>query len=110
MMGLAQYTTDVPVVKGTSGVLVLRQEDVQTPEERTCIRCGKCIEACPMGLLPNFIGDYAAHERFDSAERYNVLDCMECGICAYVCPAKRPLVQLVKHAKAQLALQKKAQK
>jgi electron transport complex protein RnfC len=107
MMGLAQYTTDVPVVKGTSGVLVLRQEDVQTPEERTCIRCGKCIEACPMWLLPNKIADFAANNRFDEAQRCGLLDCMECGICTYVCPAKRPLVQLIKYAKAELALARK---
>lgn len=102
MMGLAQYTTDVPVVKGTSGILVLRQEDVQTPEERACIRCGKCVEACPMGLLPNDIADFAANDRFGEAQRYGVLDCMECGICAYICPAKRPLVQLIKYVKAEL--------
>jgi electron transport complex protein RnfC len=103
LMGFSQYTTQVPVIKGTTGILVLPEEETQEAEERACVRCNRCVDVCPMDILPNLIAQYARKDKFDWAERYGVLDCMECGVCAYVCPAKIPLVQLIKYAKAQLA-------
>ncbi len=107
MMGLAQYSLDVPVTKGTSGVLVLSEEDSPYIEEEPCIRCGRCLNACPMHLMPCNIADAAAAEDWDDADRYGVLDCVECGSCTYVCPASRPIVQYAKLAKGVLMARRK---
>ena len=105
MMGLAQYTLDVPVVKGTSGILVLRGEEIE--KEGPCIKCGRCVDICPMYLMPNRIGDYAEIDNFEICKEYGLMDCMECGACAYVCASRRPLIHLIKYAKSRLAAVKK---
>lgn len=107
MMGMAQYTLDVPVVKGMSGLLFLPQSEVESYTPEACIRCGRCVTVCPMGLLPNMLGIYAELDRFGDAEKINVMDCMECGSCAYVCPSKRPLVHLIRYAKADIMAKRK---
>jgi electron transport complex protein RnfC len=107
MMGLAQYSLDVPVVKGTSGILVLTG-GVRAGRETTCIKCGRCVAVCPVYLMPNRISDYAEIDKFDQANEYGVRDCIECGACAYVCDVKRPIVHLVKYAKLNLAKKKQA--
>ncbi len=106
MMGIAQYSLEVPVVKGTSGILVFRRgrQEKETP----CIKCGRCVEVCPMYLMPIRIADYAEMDNFASASEYGVKDCIECGACAFVCDTKRPLVHLVKYAKWNLARKKQA--
>ncbi len=98
MTGIAQFSLDAPVVKGTSGILVL-DESFKSPGEVSCIRCSRCIEACPAGLMPCMIGLGAQNNRFDIANSYSPLDCIECGSCDYVCPSKIPLLQLIKLAK-----------
>ncbi len=107
MMGMAQPTDEVPVTKGTSGILVLTERFVQEYPIDACIKCGKCMDACPMNLLPNFIG--AASEKNDMglAEKYGAMDCFECGCCTYTCPARRPLVQWIRIAKGAIAESKK---
>lgn len=105
MMGLAQYTPEVPVVKGTSGVLVLRH-DARQARQTACVRCGRCVEICPMGLVPHRIADYADRDRFDLAAEYGVRDCIECGSCVYVCGSRRPLLHLIKYAKLNLSRKK----
>jgi len=102
MTGVAQYTLDVPVIKGTSGIIVL-DNSFKIDKEMDCIRCGRCIEACPMGLMPCMLGLTAKKGRFDMAISYSPLDCIECGACSYVCPAKIPLTQYIKLAKMKLA-------
>jgi electron transport complex protein RnfC len=104
MMGIAQYSLEVPVVKGTSGILVFRRgrQEKETP----CIKCGRCVEVCPMGLMPVRIADYAERDNFTMCVEYGVKDCIECGACAYVCDTKRPLVHWVKYAKWNLARKK----
>jgi electron transport complex protein RnfC len=104
MMGIAQYSLEVPVVKGTSGILVFRQGRLE--KESACIKCGRCIEACPMMLMPVRIADYAEKDNFAMCEEYGVKDCIECGACAYVCDTKRPIVHWVKYAKWNLARKK----
>jgi len=101
MMGLAQYTTTVPVVKGTTGVLVLGRESFffREPSHFVCIRCGRCVRRCPMNLMPYLMGQYADFGMWRELEELNVEDCFECGCCAYVCPTKNPLVQLMKVGK-----------
>ena len=103
MMGIAQFTLDVPVIKGTSGILVLNREEARERQPEVCIRCGRCVDACPMGLLPTTLYQYVKHKRFDDAQEYGVLDCIECGSCAYVCPAKLPLVHAMKWGKLEVS-------
>ncbi|WP_176230887.1 electron transport complex subunit RsxC [Candidatus Hakubella thermalkaliphila] len=98
MMGIAQYK-DVPVVKGTSCVLVLNEQRVKIAEEKACIRCGKCIEACPMGLMPTVLAALVRKKSFDTALEYSIMSCDDCGCCAYVCPSNIPLVQLLRYGK-----------
>ncbi len=108
MMGLAQYTLEVPVVKGTSGILALSRKETaySVPGEPVCIRCGRCVDACPMGLIPTYLAAYAYNEKWDSLQRLNIGDCFECGCCTYACPTKNPLVQLIKTGKVELARRK----
>ena len=103
MMGFAQWTLDVPVVKGTSGILVLREDEyVSSDEYSACIRCGSCIDVCPLGLNPSILSIYAENGFFEDAKQNNLFDCFECGSCAFVCPAKRPMVQFIRLAKSQV--------
>jgi len=99
MMGIAQYTLDVPVIKGTSGILILTEQEAQQPEPEVCIRCARCVDVCPMNLLPLYISRYSLANMFDKAEEYNAMDCIECGCCSFECPAKRPLVESIRLAK-----------
>jgi electron transport complex protein RnfC len=107
MMGVAQYTLDMPVTKGMSGLLFMPASEVERFTSEACVRCGKCVAACPMGLLPNMLGIYAELDRFEDAEKISVMDCIECGSCAYVCPSKRPLVHLIRYAKADVMAKRK---
>jgi electron transport complex protein RnfC len=97
MMGFAQYTAELPVIKGTSGVVVLKNAPVYV--ERSCIRCGRCVDNCPMGLNPSRLSILADAGAFDQMEEWNALDCIECGCCAFGCPARRRIVQHVKTGK-----------
>ena len=99
MMGFAQYDTMIPSNKGTSGVLVLNAADAFAEEPSSCIRCAKCTQACPMHLMPLYISGFAEKNDAERCEEYNALDCIECGSCAFVCPARRPLVSTIRLAK-----------
>jgi len=102
MMGVAQYSLDAPVIKGTSGIIAFTQDDVADETYYPCIRCGRCVTVCPMRLSPSKLGILAENSRFVEAKQANLMDCMECGSCVYVCPANRPMVQWVKFAKNEL--------
>ena len=106
MMGLAQSNVDAPVIKGTSGLLVLSEKQSRSRQERTCISCAHCVDACPMGLVPKVLGQYVKHDMFDEAEAHHVLDCIECGSCSFVCPSNINLVHLIKYGKLK-AIQKR---
>ncbi len=99
MMGLALHSLDTPVIKGTSGILMLRDDQVSAVKTTACLNCGKCVEICPMNLMPNIIAGFAKYERWDDAKDAFALDCIECGCCSYICPAKITLVQNIKYAK-----------
>jgi len=99
MMGIAQYIDTAPIIKGTSGILLLSEKQVNIKEPDPCIRCGRCIEACPVNLIPIDIARAAEYGKFDIANNANASDCIECGCCSYVCPANIELVHLIKHAK-----------
>jgi len=100
MMGFAVPSLDVPVTKTTSGILFLTKEEIDTKPHGQCIRCGWCIKACPMGLSPNEIGIYVEAGKAEETSQFGVFECFECGCCAFVCPAKRPLVQFIRLAKS----------
>lgn len=108
MMGAAQYSMDLPVIKGTSGILILTSDEVVSEEPRACINCGRCVNVCPMGLLPNKLSICGEALNADAAEEYYPFQCMECGCCSYVCPSKRPIVQYIKFIKAELGKKAKA--
>lgn len=101
MMGFAMSSLDVPVTKGTSGILVIPEEGVSHVEDfGPCIRCGRCIDICAMGLMPSMLSILSEKGFYEEAKGYNLFDCFECGSCAFVCPSKRPIVQLVRLAKS----------
>jgi len=103
MMGFAQWSLDVPVVKGTSGILVLTEDDYVSSEQYdACIRCGRCIDICPMGLNPSMLSILSEKGYYEEAKEYNLFDCFECGSCAYGCPSRRPIVQFIRLAKSQV--------
>ena len=106
MMGFAQRSFDVPVAKNTSGILLFPPGAALNFSSSPCIRCGRCVGACPMGLAPCLLCAAIEGGRFDLAQKGHVMDCLECGACAYVCPSRRPLVQQFRRAKAQLRRKK----
>ncbi len=99
MMGRPLLGTDVPVVKGTSGILMIPESDAVRHKERTCIRCGKCITACPMGLEPYLLAVASEMEDWERAEENWIMSCIECGCCQSTCPSRRPLLDWVRLAK-----------
>ncbi len=98
MMGMALFTDAVPVTKGTSGILAMSSEEVRDVIEGPCIRCGKCVDVCPLKLIPCSIATASEYEKWDDAEKAGALNCMACGTCSYVCPAGRYLVHYIKRA------------
>jgi electron transport complex protein RnfC len=102
MMGNAIASLDTPIVKGTTGVVVLAK--VQTREAATypCIHCGRCLDACPVFLNPSLLGDYARMQRYEEMEALHLSDCMLCGSCSYVCPSNLPLAQMFQASKSAL--------
>ncbi|MBN2158885.1 MAG: electron transport complex subunit RsxC [Spirochaetes bacterium] len=103
MCGLGVYSMDIPVVKGTSGLLFLTQKEVSGGDYSPCIRCGKCVSVCPAGLLPFALGNAAEKNRMDLARELNPNDCIMCGSCSYVCPARRPLSHFIKITKQRIS-------
>jgi len=99
MMGMAQYTVDVPVGKGTGAMLAFCDKEEQTVAHPQCIRCGKCVAVCPVHLEPLFMYQYAEKGMVDELNEAHIMDCMECGACAYACPARMHLTQMFKTGK-----------
>ena len=102
MMGFSVANLETPVTKGTSGITVFEAPDVAKPVETPCVRCGRCVDVCPLNLVPTRLALAARVGAWDVARRYHMMACMECGCCAYTCPASIPLVQLIRMGKARV--------
>jgi electron transport complex protein RnfC len=100
MMGKALGNAEVPVVKGTSGIVILPDEESKRAAIQPCVRCGKCISVCPMGLEPYLLMPLAQQNKTDRLEISHVMDCVECGSCSYTCPAARPLLDYIRLGKS----------
>ena len=110
MMGKAVYSDEIPVAKGTSGVLMLLEEDTKRRPMRNCIRCAKCVGACPMGLNPAFLMRDTVYRDWDALEANHVYDCIECGSCSFICPANRPLLDHIRMGKGRVMAIRRARK
>lgn len=110
MMGFAQKSLEASIQKNSGGLLLLPPSKVVQYCSSPCIRCGRCLNACPMNINPSYLGTVIENEKFDLALDSNVMDCIECGACAYICPAHRPLVQHIRRAKAEIRSRMAAQK
>lgn len=102
MMGIAQQDTNAPVIKTTSAILAFDESEIYKKEKNPCIRCAKCVNACPMRLVPATLTTAAQNDDFDTLLKYNALDCIECGICSYICPSDRGCTQAIKIAKQKI--------
>lgn len=107
MTGMAQFTLDTPVTKGTTGILVMTEEENKVHKVLPCIKCGKCVEVCPVHLQPLFISAYALKDNMEMAQKYYAESCIACGTCSYVCPSKRPLAESIDHAKSEIKIRRK---
>lgn len=107
MMGIAVFSTDYPVTKGTSAVLAFKKDEVSASEPSVCINCGKCLSACPGHIMPARLADYAEHGDVDSFVANYGMECCECGCCSYICPAKRNLTQAIKSMRKDILASRK---
>ncbi|MFH0807039.1 MAG: electron transport complex subunit RsxC [Elusimicrobiota bacterium] len=104
LMGVIQTTADSPVIKGSSGLIAVKKQEIEPIENRACIKCGRCVDVCPMELYPLFYALFNTQHRYEDSEKQNIKSCIECGCCDYICSSKIPLVKIIKDTK--LILQK----
>jgi len=102
MMGRSVVSLDVPVTKGTSGILIMPNEEAKRREYMECIRCSRCVSVCPMGLEPYLLMTFGQKQIFDRAENERVMECIECGACSYTCPSYRPILDYIRFGKAKV--------
>ena len=96
MMGFAMYDLHVPCTKTTSACLCLKEDPVSKAKQTACINCGRCVNVCPGGVIPARLATFAEHGDMESFQKFDGMECCECGCCSYICPAKRPLTQSIK--------------
>ncbi len=109
MMGQEVPSLQVPVVKGMNGIVALSRSQIQDAPQTPCIRCGRCVDACPMGLLPLEMSRRIQHDDLQGALDFGLIDCIACGSCAYACPARIPLVQYFRYARDELTARQRAE-
>ena len=101
-MGTALYDTNVPAIKGTSALLAFTDKELDDNKTVNCVKCGKCVSACPMKLMPALLNSYIKIDDFEMLGKLNMMDCIECGICSYTCPSRQRITQNIKTAKIKL--------
>ncbi len=101
-LGSAIHTLQVPISGNVDVIHLQTSDEITTTENKPCINCGKCVDICPMGLMPNDLSKFCEYEQFDSAEKNFLFHCIECGLCSFVCPAKRPMVHLIRFGKNEI--------
>ena len=106
MMGISQYSHDVPTVKATSALLAFTNDETATEDTVNCVKCGDCVNKCPMNLVPALLNTYAKAKDTDMLNKLNIMDCIECGICTYTCQCRNTITQNIKMAKALIREQK----
>ncbi|MBU2540453.1 MAG: electron transport complex subunit RsxC [Candidatus Omnitrophica bacterium] len=99
MMGIAQSSMDVPIIKASGGVILFSKNEVSLRQDRVCCRCARCVDICPARIEPAMITIAIEKEKWDMLAEFNIFDCIECGLCSYICPAKRDLVHLIRYGK-----------
>ena len=102
MMGKAISDINAPTTKTTSSILVINQKEAKRKEITNCLRCGKCVTVCPMGLEPILLAQLSENRRWEDAEKEFAMDCIECGCCLFTCPAGRPLLDTIRVAKSNI--------
>ena len=102
MMGKALVNTDVPTAKGSSGILIMNDKEAKRGEIQPCIRCAKCVGACPMGLEPYLLATVSAHGDFERVEKEDIMSCIECGSCQFTCPSNRPMLDYIRLGKGKV--------
>ncbi|MCP4042126.1 MAG: RnfABCDGE type electron transport complex subunit C, partial [Gammaproteobacteria bacterium] len=107
MMGAPVASLDVPILKGSSGILAFTAQETARPKEYACIRCGRCVEACPYFLNPSRLARLGKARMFEEMTTYHLMDCVECGSCTFSCPSGIPIVQLIRTAKDHIRNRKK---
>lgn len=110
MTGLAQFSLDTPIVKATSAIIVLTPEEASHRETEPCIKCGKCLEVCPVRLQPLLLSAYSLKDMFEMTQEYDVEECIQCGACSFICPSRRPLTESIRHAQREIYLKRKKSK
>ncbi len=107
MTGISIITDEVPIIKGTTGIIILLKNELKEDAIFPCIRCASCIDVCPMSLMPTNLEGLVHNEKYDIAEKMGIMFCIECGCCSYVCPSKRPLVHSIKLGKREILKRRK---
>lgn len=102
MMGKALVSPEAPIVKGSSGIMLMPAEEAKRATVKNCIRCARCLNVCPMGLEPYLLAQQTTHEMWENAESNRIMDCIECGSCHYICPSGRPLLDYIRLGKAKV--------
>lgn len=102
MTGIALHSLESPIIKETTGIIVLSEEEVKIDKVEPCIKCGECVSVCPVFLEPLYISAYSLKGNMEMANEYNALACVSCGSCSYVCPSKRPLTESINHAQNEI--------
>ncbi|MCF8242669.1 MAG: electron transport complex subunit RsxC [Melioribacteraceae bacterium] len=110
MMGVAQFDFSAPIQKATSGLLVLTEDEINAHEETPCLKCGMCVDVCPLGLEPTKLARLSKLDRLEEAEKLDITVCMECGTCTYTCPANIPLVQWIRLGKQRVMTMQRERK
>lgn len=109
MMGFAINTLEVPVTKTTSGIILLNEKEAKADKEHTCLRCARCVDVCPLNLMPSYIASSVRYEDLEMVERAGAMDCMKCGCCAFVCPAHIKLIQWIDIGKNKITAKRRAE-